>query len=177
MKTADDIYIQAANPAGLVVWVWGDATISNCEVKADIRAWIDSNITQGRKFAGGIVSTVSKGTVTQCIFHSTTTSTLKGTASTIIYYGGIVGGIEKRDGSGDEPSLTITDCTSFMPVTEDKYHGGILGNSLLGTSTTATKDCQGNWWPNDCNGVGTYVGSIEATIGKRNAITPTEKPF
>ena len=177
VKTADDIYIQAANPAGLVVWVWGDATISNCEVKADIRAWIDSNITQGRKFAGGIVSTVSKGTVTQCIFHSTTTSTLKGTASTIIYYGGIVGGIEKRDGSGDEPSLTITDCTSFMPVTEDKYHGGILGNSLLGTSTTATKDCQGNWWPNDCNGVGTYVGSIEATIGKRNAITPTEKPF
>ena len=177
VKTADDIYIQAANPAGLVVWVWGDATISNCEVKADIRAWIDSNITQGRKFAGGIVSTVSKGTVTQCIFHSTTTSTLKGTASTIIYYGGIVGGIEKRDGSGDEPSLTITDCTSFMPVVEDKYHGGILGNSLLGTSTTATKDCQGNWWPNDCNGVGTYVGSIEATIGKRNAITPTEKPF
>ena len=177
VKTADNIYIQAANPAGLVVWVWGDATISNCEVKADIRAWIDSNITQGRKFAGGIVSTVSKGTVTQCIFHSTTTSTLKGTASTIIYYGGIVGGIEKRDGSGDEPSLTITDCTSFMPVVEDKYHGGILGNSLLGTSTTATKDCQGNWWPNDCNGVGTYVGSIEATIGKRNAITPTEKPF
>ena len=177
VKTADDIYIQAANPAGLVVWVWGDATISNCEVKADIRAWIDSNITQGRKFAGGIVSTVSKGTVTQCIFHSTTTSTLTGTKSTIIYYGGIVGGIEKRDGSGDEPSLTITDCTSFMPVAEDKYHGGILGNSLLGTSTTATKDCQGNWWPNDCNGVGTYVGSIEATIGKRNAITPTEKPF
>ena len=177
VKTADDIYIQAANPAGLVVWVWGDATISNCEVKANIQSWVDSSITSGRKFAGGIVSTVSKGTVTQCIFHSTTTSTLKGTASTIIYYGGIVGGIEKRDGSGDEPSLTITDCTSFMPVVEDKYHGGILGNSLLGTSTTATKDCQGNWWPNDCNGVGTYVGSIEATIGKRNAITPTEKPF
>jgi hypothetical protein len=176
VKTADGVRIQAANPAGLVVWVWGDATISNCEVKADIRAWIDSNITQGRKFAGGIVSTVSKGTITQCIFHSTE-STLTGTASTIIYYGGIVGGIEKRDGSGDEPSLTITDCTCFMPVAEDKYHGGILGNSLLGTSTTATKDCQGNWWPNDCNGVGTYVGSIEATIGKRNAITPTEKPY
>ena len=176
VKTADGVRIQAANPAGLVVWVWGNATISNCEVTADIRAWVDSNNTQGRRFAGGIVSTVSKGTITQCIFHSIE-STLTGTTSNIIYYGGIVGGIEKRDGSGDEPSLTITDCTSFMTVAEDKYHGGILGNSLLGNSTTATKDCQGNWWPNGCNGVGTYVGSIEATIGKRNAITPTEKTF
>ena len=172
----DGTRIQAANPAGVVVWAWGGATIRHCEVKADIQAWVVSTITQGRKFAGGIVSTASKATVTQCVFHSIN-STLTGSESSIIYYGGIVGGIEKKDGSFDEPALTITDCTCFAKVADDSHHGGILGNALSGTNTNATKDCQGNWWPLDCNGVGTFIGSVEATIGKRNAITPSEKPF
>ena len=176
VRMADGKYIQAANPAGVVVWAWGGATITGCEAKADIRAYMETNTTQGRKFAGGIVSTVSRATVTQCIFHSIE-STFTGTASTIIYYGGIVGGIEKKDGSNDVPELTVTDCTGFVTVPDDVYHGGILGNALLGTSATATKDCQGNWWPADCSGVGKYTGSVEATIGKRNAITPSEKAF
>ena len=176
VKMADGTRIQAANPAGVVVWAWGGATIRHCEVKADIQAWVVSTITQGRKFAGGIVSTASKATVTQCVFHSIN-STLTGSESSIIYYGGIVGGIEKKDGSSDEPALTITDCTCFAKVADDSHHGGILGNALSGTNTNATKDCQGNWWPLDCNGVGTFIGSVEATIGKRNAITPSEKPF
>ena len=158
----------------MVVWAWGGAKVSGCEAKADIRSYVDSGITQGRKFAGGIVSTVSRATVTQCIFHSIE-STLTGTDSTIIYYGGIVGGIEKKDGSNDVPELTITDCTSFVTLAKDSYHGGILGNALLGTSESATKDCQGNWWQSDCNGVGKFIGTVESTIGKRNAITPTEK--
>ena len=63
------------------------------------------------------------------------------------------------------------------PLAKDSYHGGILGNALLGTSESATKDCQGNWWQSDCNGVGKFIGTVESTIGKRNAITPTEKTF
>lgn len=176
VRMAQDKYIQAANPAGLVVWAWGGATVSGCEVKADIRAWVDPSITQGRKFAGGIVSTVSRATVTQCMFHSIE-STLTGNESPIIYYGGIVGGIEKKNGSNDEPGLTVTDCTCFAVVADDSHHGGILGNALLGTDETATRDCQGNWWPADCSGVGRYTGSVESAIGKRNAITPTEKAF
>lgn len=176
VRMAQDKYIQAANPAGLVVWAWGGATVSGCEVKADIRAWVDPSITQGRKFAGGIVSTVSRATVTQCVFHSIE-STLTGNESPIIYYGGIVGGIEKKNGSNDEPGLTVTDCTCFAVVADDSHHGGILGNALLGTDETATRDCQGNWWPADCSGVGRYTGSVESAIGKRNAITPTEKAF
>ena len=175
VKMADGTVIKTSNPAGVVVWAYNGATVSNCEAKVNLYANVSSSVTQGRKFAGGIVSTVSKGTVTQCILHSG--STLNGTASSLIYYGGIVGGIEKKNDSNDTPALTITDCTSFLTVTKDEKHGGILGNSLLGTSETATKDCQGNWWPSDCNGVGTYVGSVEATIGKRNAVTPTEKDF
>ena len=175
VKMADGTVIKASNPAGVVVWAWDGATISNCEAKVNIFANVATSITQGRKFAGGIVSTVSKATVTQCILHSG--STLDGTEAKVLYFGGIVGGIEKKDGSNDTPELTITDCTCFITLAEDEKHGGILGNALLGTSEIATKDCQGNWWPSDCNGVGKFVGSIEATIGKRNAITPSEQTY
>lgn len=175
VKMADGTKIQASNPAGLVVWIWGGATLSGCEAKVNLFADVEATITQGRKFAGGLVSTVSYGTITQCILHSG--STFNGTASPILFYGGIVGGIEKKDGSNDDPSLTITDCTSFVEMVKDVHHGAILGNAMQ-ASTLATKDCQGNWWNADCNGVGTCTGhSIEEAIGKRNAIIPTEKDF
>lgn len=173
VKMADGTKIQASNPAGLVVWVWGGATVSGCEATVNLFADVEANIKQGRKFAGGLVSTVSRGTVTQCILHSG--STFAGTTtSTIIYYGGIVGGIEKKDGSTDAPALTITDCTSFVTMTKDEHHGAILGNAMQ-AQALATKDCQGNWWDADCNGVGTCTGySVEQAIGKRNAVTPKE---
>jgi hypothetical protein len=172
VKMADGTTIQASNPAGLVVWVYGGATVSGCEAKVNLYADVETDITQGRKFAGGLVSTVSRGTVTQCILHSG--STFNGTASTIIYYGGIVGGIEKKDVSNDAPALTITDCTSFVTMTKDEHHGAILGNAMQ-ASKLATEGCQGNWWDADCNGVGTCTGySVEQAIGKRNAVTPKE---
>ena len=173
VKMADGTKIQASNPAGLVVWVWGGATVSGCEATVNLFADVEANITQGRKFAGGLVSTVSRGTVTQCILHSG--STFAGTTtSTIIYYGGIVGGIEKKDDSTDAPALTITDCTSFVTMTKDEHHGAILGNAMQ-AQALATEGCQGNWWDADCNGVGTCTGySVEQAIGKRNAVTPKE---
>lgn len=172
VKMADGTKIQASNPAGLVVWVWGGATVSGCEATVNLFADVEANITQGRKFAGGLVSTVSRGTVTQCIIHSG--STFAGTTSTIIYYGGIVGGIEKKDNSNDAPALTITDCTSFVTMPKDEHHGAILGNALQ-AQALATNNCQGNWWDADCNGVGTCTDySVEQAIGKRNAVTPKE---
>ena len=172
VKMADGTKIQASNPAGLVVWAYGGATVSGCEATVNLFADVETDITQGRKFAGGIVSTASWATVTQCIIHSG--STFNGTQSSILYYGGIVGGIEKKDGSTDAPALTITDCTSFVTMPKDDNHGAILGNALQ-AQALATKDCQGNWWDADCNGVGTCTGhSIEEAIGKRNAVTPKE---
>ena len=174
VKMADGAIIKSSNPAGVVVWAWGGATVSNCEAKVNLYANVATTINQGRKFAGGIVSTVSKATVTQCILHSG--SKLSGTEAKVLYYGGIVGGIEKNKDATYDPELTVTDCICFVAVAKDEHHGGILGNSQLGTSTMATSDkCQGNWWPNDCNGVGTKVGSDESAIGKRNSVTPTEK--
>ena len=194
VKMKDGTRIQAANPAGVVVWAWDEATVSNCEVKANIQAWVSSNAgTQARKYAGGIVSTVSRATITQCVFHSISnnntltqnlntvydnTGTDNGlTASTVIYYGGIVGGIEKKDNSSDTPELTITDCVSFVSLPIDAHHGCILGYALYNSAQATSSNCQGNWWQSDCNGVGTPNGSDTSLIGKRNGVTPTEKSF
>ncbi len=175
VKTADGVKITASNPAGVVVWAYDNATVKNCEVLVNLYANVNTKIEQGSKFAGGIVSTVSKATVTQCILHST--STFDGTASNLIFYGGIVGGIEKKDETNEIPELTITDCTSFITLPKDEHHGGILGNAKFGEADATSSVCQGNWWQSDCNGVGTKNGSDESLIGKRNAITPSEKNF
>lgn len=175
VKTINDAVIKASNPAGVVVWAYDNATVKNCEVRVNIFANVATSINQGRKFAGGIVSTVSKATVTQCVFHST--SKLEGTASSVLYLGGIVGGIEKKESTSDIPELTITDCTSFITLPKDEHHGGILGNAKFGEADATSSVCQGNWWQSDCNGVGTKNGSDEALLGKRNAITPLEKEF
>lgn len=175
VKTVNDAVIKASNPAGVVVWAYDNATVKNCEVRVNIFANVATSINQGRKFAGGIVSTVSKATVTQCVFHST--SKLEGTASSVLYLGGIVGGIEKKEGTTDNPELTITDCTSFILLSKDAHHGCVLGNAKFGEEEATSKACQGNWWQTDCNGVGTPSGSDEALLGKRNAITPLEKEF
>lgn len=175
VKTINDAVIKASNPAGVVVWAYNNATVKNCEVRVNIFANVATSINQGRKFAGGIVSTVSKATVTQCVFHST--GKLKGTASSVLYLGGIVGGIEKKEGTTDNPELTITDCTSFILLSKDAHHGCVLGNAKFGEEEATSTACQGNWWQDNSNGVGTPTGSDESLIGKRNAITPMEKDF
>ena len=168
-----DFKITSSNPAGLVVWVYGGATVTGCEAKVNIVSHAPTNITQGHKLAGGIVSAVSNGTVTQCVLHKG--STLTGSTSQLAYYGGIVGGIMNKQDSGDKVELTITDCSSFVKLDNDEHHGSILGYGKNGSANGTAKGCQGNWWPTDadCRGVGTYFESVEAAIGKRNAIAPT----
>ena len=184
VKMADGKYIQAANPAGLVVWAGGGATISNCEVTADIRGHLKTPTATEYKFVGGIVSTASTVTISQCVFHSASTLTTDQTNATALYYGGIVGGVGVW--SKETPVLTITDCSSFcksyITDPEDAYHGGILGYSILKTTNAnTTKDCQGNWWPNNKKSVASKGVAVcqsgtseESTIGKRNGVEPKE---
>ena len=165
--------IKASNPAGLVVWLWGGATVSNCQVKANIVSQAPASMTEGWKLAGGIVSTVTKGTVTQCIFCSGSTLT-SATNASVAYYGGIVGGIVWKDSDKDEVELTLTDCTSYVSVgTDNAKYGSVLGYSLnKGSEKNYTSsDCQGNWWPADSRAVGTCIGSDETVIGKRSSMS------
>ena len=177
VKTVNNTVIKASNPAGVVVWAYDNAIVKNCEVLVNLYANVSTSVTQGRKFTGGIVSTASKATVTQCIIHSG--SKFDGTGASVIYCGGIVGGIENKSNSNNTSELTITDCTSFITLTQDEKHGAILGSANVGASTViaTSKTCQGNWWQDNCNGVGTPKDSDESLIGKRNAITPMEKDF
>lgn len=171
---ADNTYeIKASNPAGLVVWLWGGATVSNCQVKANIVSQAPVSMTEGWKLAGGIVSTVTKGTVTQCIFCSGSTLT-SATNASVAYYGGIVGGIVWKDSDKEEVELTLTDCTSYVSVgTDNAKYGSVLGYSLnKGSEKNYTSStCQGNWWPADSRAVGTCIGSDETVIGKRSSMS------
>ena len=185
VKMAKDKYIQAANPAGLVVWAGSGAKISNCDVTAEIKTYLNSPKADELKFAGGVVSTASKVTITQCVFHSASKLSSANSDATASYFGGIVGGVNTWN--GETPELTITDCTSFCKnylegTDEDNYHGGILGYAVYDSKNATTKYCQGNWWPDNndgkiSKGVAVYASgsSVEATIGKRNAVRPTEK--
>ena len=179
----DNNIIQASNPAGLVVWAEDGATISNCEVTANVVADIHNKTTNTeRKYAGGIVALADKAIVTQCVFHSASTLPAVPEA-TVLYYGGIVGGIASK--SGVTPELTITDCTNFcssyITNPEGLYHGGILGYAMKDGGLNATKGCQGNWWPDNKQGKASKgVAAIQdgttadAVIGKRNSQKPTE---
>lgn len=187
---AKGITIQASNPAGVVVWAAGGAKVVNCEATANIVAKV-VNLTSGeRKYAGGIVSSASIATISQCVFHKD--CELKPatgvTGAETVYYGGIVGGIGSWN--GETPELTITDCASFcesyITTPEDAYHGGVLGYAQKEVNTSyynATKDCQGNWWPDNGDKISNGVAlkgladgySVEKTIGKRNAVKPEEK--
>ena len=169
---ADGKRIQAANPAGLVVWAYGGATISNCEVSANIQSLVNEPTANMKKYAGGIVAAASNAKITQCVFHSA--GSINGVdGANCVYYGGIVGGIQKKS-DNDIIKLIITDCTCYKTFTDDVYHGCILGYY---EANEGAKSSQGNWWYADGRGVGTYVGSVEAAIGKRNSIPPTEVPL
>ena len=187
---AKGITIQASNPAGVVVWAAEGAKIVNCEATANIVAKVVNLSSGERKYAGGIVSTASTATISQCVFHKD--SELRPatgiTGAETVYYGGIVGGIGSWN--GETPKLTITDCASFcesyITTPEDAYHGGILGyaqKEINLTYSNATEDCQGNWWPNNGEKISNGVASkglaggytVEKTIGKRNAVKPEEK--
>ena len=178
--------IQASNPAGVVVWAVGGAKVVNCEATANIVAKVDS-LKGERKYAGGIVSTASIATISQCVFHkdSELRPATDITGAESIYYGGIVGGIGSW--KDEIPVLTIIDCASlcdsYITPTEDAYHGGILGYAQKEVGTTysnATSGCQGNWWPNNGDKISNGVASkglaenysVEKTIGKRNAVKP-----
>ena len=172
------------NPAGLVVWAGAGATVSGCEVTADIRAWVSKpTSSKERKCAGGIVALGSKATISKCVFHTGSKLDAQFTDATVIYYGGIVGGVATY--KSENPELTITDCTSYctsyITTPEDDYHGGILGYAMKEDKSNGTKDCQGNWWPNKSDGkaskgVAAWQSGVtaDATIGKRNAVKPAE---
>ena len=184
----NDVYVQAATPAGLVVWAFADASITNCKVQVPVKMWLPSTAgKQAKHYAGGIVACAAKASITESVYlvqSGDAMSSANNATGDNNYYGGIVGGTAPKD--SENPSLQIADCTSWFSATREAgkgSRGSIIGytcyatsgsNSRLNGMSTAKKS-EGNWWPLDK--VGAYKladgMSEEQVIGKRNSVTPT----
>ena len=191
-----DYYIQGPTAGGVVVWAYGGATVEDCQCKATIQVWIPGTgaLTDSqRKYSGGIVATAAKATITRCVFHNDEKTLFRNTSddymqttanytdtSAGLYYGGILGGTRpKGESTPEQPSVLITDCTSWFNASGNEYKGAIVGyaqylDGSTQTNGTVTGDsgCQGNWWNSSNKAVGTGVGTDEDIVGKRNAVTP-----
>lgn len=157
-----------------------------------------------RRYVGGVVACAAQGTIMNSAYYTYSTKTTLDIAEhsgkLTTFYGGILGGTAVKDISGnrEEPKVSIIDCASWYQATfgttdadisAKRQHGAILGysyfskdaNNNVGTITEGTGACQGNWWQADMDGValnGVLNGyTIETTIGKRNAATPTPVNF
>lgn len=163
VKAADGAYIQAATPAGLVVWAHGGndetkkyPTIENCVVDADVRMWLPYtwNQTSSRQYAGGIVCMASIAKVTQCRYITQSSTTLTGAVKnedfkteqdiypankSNCYYGGIVGGTTYKDNAARKKAeLVITDCSSWYNIDVVCSRGGIIGFVLYSEGANST---------------------------------------
>lgn len=201
VKMADDAYIQAALPAGLVCWASDGGTIDNCQVKGKIQAWLpnahtssgsESGSSDARRYAGGIVASASKATIKNCIFHSADNTLIEAKTTksgATVFYGGILGGTVVKDISGtqENPAVSIIDCISWLAPDKDAEpnKGAIVGRAQFtsttdshnhnGTVTSGDNKCQGNWWNTTYKGVADILQgeTIEGVIGKCNGATPT----
>lgn len=162
--------------------------------------------TDAKRYVGGVVACAAKATIKNCTYSTNRQETLDiatGSGKMQTYYGGILGGTAVKgnyaEGSGDkeEPMVSIVDCASWYQknfgttnadVETKKHHGAILGfsyytdiNNIIGTIPEGDGACQGNWWQADMDGValnGVMNGyTVETTIGKRNAVMPTQVTF
>ena len=184
----NDVYVQAATPAGLVVWAFADASITNCKVQVPVKMWLPSTAgDQAKHYAGGIVACAAKASITESVYlvqSDDAMSSANNATGANNYYGGIVGGTAPKD--SENPSLQIADCTSWFSATREAGNGSrgsIIGytcyatsasNSLLNGMNTAKKS-EGNWWPLDKVGAYQWADGMseEQVIGKRNSVTPT----
>ena len=184
----NDVYVQAATPAGLVVWVFADASITNCKVQVPVKMWLPSTAgEQAKHYAGGIVACAAKASITESVYlvqSDDAMSPANNATGDNNYYGGIVGGTAPKD--SENPSLQIADCTSWFSATREAGNGSsgsIIGytcyatsanNPLLNGMNTAKKS-EGNWWPLDKVGASKLADGMseEQVIGKRNSVTPT----
>lgn len=183
-----DVFVQAATPAGLVVWAFGGATITNCKVQVPVKMWLPSGAgDQAKHYAGGIVACAATASVTESVYlvqSDDALSSANNATGVNNYYGGIVGGTAPKE--NDTPSLQIADCTSWFSATREAgkgSRGSIIGYTCYATSgsnpllngMSTTKKSEGNWWPLDKVGAYQWADGMseEQVIGKRNSVTPT----
>lgn len=190
---SEDAFVQAATPGGIVVSAYHDAVIENCNCFMPVKLHVGELSDATRRYGGGIVAYTAKASVTRCAyFPKDNTKSIShdysagGSNQVFIYLGGIVGGLSIM---GEEvPELTITDCSSWYEVKRPEENfvagsytsGSIVGTTMFNNNNTPehgmSDDCEGNWWPLDCVGAGTYNTPVKTemtVIGIKNSVLPT----
>lgn len=197
VKGAEEgVFVQSSTPAGLVVWAYGGATISNCKVNVPVRLWLPESMgTDAKHYAGGLVACVATVSIlnSKYLVNSETALTGAETSSSAIkspnyYYGGIVGGTTIK--KSDKPQLQIADCSSWYIAThssvgspDQSSKGAIIGttcyadNDASHTTTngmSSIKISEGNWWPTSAIGANAWATGLneEKVIGKKNGVEP-----
>lgn len=194
----NDVYVQAATPAGLVVWAYGGATITGCKVQVPVRMWLPDNMgTQSKHYAGGLVACAEVATIRECSYYMQTDNAVSGAtnspsaiASATNYYGGIVGGTSPKGTGATAPCLLITDCSSWFNAqrpadgsADRSSKGAIIGYTCYATTGSTSEVAngmstaplsEGNWWPLSAVGANSWASGLneEKVIGKRNSVTP-----
>ena len=194
----NDVYVQAATPAGLVVWAYGGATITGCKVQVPVRMWLPDNMgTQSKHYAGGLVACAEVATIRECSYYMQTDNAVSGAtnspsaiASANNYYGGIVGGTSPKGTGASTPCLLITDCSSWFNAqrpadgsADGSSKGAIIGYTCYATTGSTSEVAngmstaplsEGNWWPLSAVGANSWASGLneEKVIGKRNSVTP-----
>ena len=189
-KGNNDVFVQAATPAGLVVWAYENAKISNCKVQVPVRMWLPTQAgTQSKHYAGGIVACAARASITESTYMVNSDGAVSGATesantSANHFYGGIVGGTSIKN--SEPPSLQIADCTSWFNATNTgkTSKGAIIAmtcyaaagsDSQLTNGMSQTEKSEGNWWQTNAIGAHTLANGLteEKVIGKRNAVEPS----
>ena len=188
-KGNNDVFVQAATPAGLVVWAYENAKISNCKVQVPVRMWLPTQAgTQSKHYAGGIVACAAKASITESTYMVNSDGAVSGATesantSANHFYGGIVGGTSIKN--GEQPSLQIADCTSWFNATKGTTSKGAIiamtcyaaagSDSQLTNGMSQTEKSEGNWWQTNAIGARIWANGLseEKVIGKRNAVEPS----
>lgn len=192
VKSSAGAYVKSTASGGLVVWAYDGATIEDCTSDVDVLiALPDGTGDQQTFFVGGLVCSAAKASIQRCTYlrdNLNSTEEAHAISTSNIYYGGIVGGTNKKAEAVHDPDLNISDCVSWLTWdTSNDGHphsawGSIIGyskyqNSNSALVTSMDGHCQGNWWAAQygASPKGWADGMDEVkVIGKKNSVRPNK---
>lgn len=191
LKGSDDVFIQSSTPAGIAVWASEGGTLVNCASNVKIRMEITSTGSEARRYAGGIVASVQKATISQCKYYNSASNAItwsddNAKGSTLYHYGGIVGGTSELADTETKPLLVLNDCSSWwtLPTFGEQETIRPTMGSIIGTTryhqgelvfTAMAEGNAGNWWQGTV-GAGKLVDGVTElqAIGRKNSMAPSK---
>lgn len=191
LKGSDAVYIQSSTPAGIAVWASEGGTLVNCASNVKIKMQLTTTGSEARHYAGGIVASAQKATISQCKYYNGASNAItwsddNAKSSSLYHYGGIVGGTSELADTETKPLLVLNDCSSWwtLPTFGEGVTIRPTMGSLIGTTryhqgelvfTAMAEGNAGNWWQGTVGAGRLADGTTEMqAIGVKNSMAPTK---